>query len=207
MSIKATPLSWPEGWPRSRFSEPARFNKRGNTGYGSKPLSVNDGLCSVREELDRMGVDDDDVVISTNLALRLDGFPRSNQCEPGDSGVAVYWLANSGKAEAMKVIAGDRYDRVADNLRAVAKTLEALRGIERWGGGQILERAFSGFTALPHIDGWRDVLGVSDDCDLAEAKQAYRRKAQAAHPDRAGGDAAAFADVQGAWDQALEELG
>jgi hypothetical protein len=42
-----------------------------------------------------------------------------------------------------------------------------MRGIERWGGGEIMVRTFTGFTALPGPDGpepesavvyWRDVL-------------------------------------------------
>ena len=35
----------------------------------------------------------------------------------------------------------DAYTRTADNLAAVAATLEAMRAIERHGGAQILERA------------------------------------------------------------------
>lgn len=61
----------------------------------------------------------------------IDGFPRSGQSEPSDGGVAVYWLTSTGET---KCIAIDRYDRVADNLAAVAATLDAMRAIERHGG-------------------------------------------------------------------------
>lgn len=36
------------------------------------------------EVLDRTGIRDDELVISSNLELRLDGYPRSNQSEPSD---------------------------------------------------------------------------------------------------------------------------
>jgi hypothetical protein len=43
----------------------------------------------------------------------------------------------------------DRWDSVADNVQAIRKTIEALRGIERWGTGDMVQRAFAGFVALP----------------------------------------------------------
>jgi hypothetical protein len=93
-------------------------------------------------------------------ALRNDGLPLSKQREPEDPGVAVYWKTD-GKS---LVIAADCYTKIADNLAAVAATLDAMRAIERHGGAAILERAFTGFTALPApMTGqkpWRDVLGV-----------------------------------------------
>ncbi|KVD37855.1 hypothetical protein WJ41_22830 [Burkholderia ubonensis] len=61
------------------------------------------------------------------------------------AGVAVYWETRAG---ARRVMAIDQYTRVADNLAAVAATLDAMRAIERHGGARILERAFTGFAAL-----------------------------------------------------------
>jgi hypothetical protein len=51
--------------------------------------------------------------------------------------------------------------RAADNLAAIAATLEAMRAIDRHGGATILNRAFTGFTALPPpADCWKE-LGVN----------------------------------------------
>jgi hypothetical protein len=217
MTIPAFPLQWPAGWKRTpaHLRTRARFGKQ-QTRYSSHvqpdgsrnsyklkaEVTIADGVSRIRAELARMGVSDDDLVISTDLQLRLDGLPRSGQREPDDPGVAVYWLDTSlsGHPRCMAI---DRYDRVADNLAAVAATLDAMRAIERHGGAEILERAFTGFTALGH-DGsrkWWDVLGVPSDAKAADVEAAYRRRRAATHPDR-GGDATEFAAVQKAWEEA-----
>jgi hypothetical protein len=214
MTIPAYPLQWPAGWKRTpaaartraRFAKKERkfssfTNASGQTSTSSylrsREVSIADGVERVRAELERLGVSDDDLVISTNLQLRLDGFPRSGQREPADPGVAVYWR-DRGETRSMAI---DRYDRVADNLAAVAATLEAMRAIERHGGAEILDRAFTGFTALPapgSTSHWRDVL------DPADPEGSYRRLRAKHHPDR-GGDADEFNAVQYAWDAFQDE--
>lgn len=218
MTISAYPLQWPEGWPRHKGGrEFARFETQ-RSSYDTQrqmsvkrraDLSVADGVGRVMATLNRMGRGPDDVVISTNVVLRLDGMPRSNQGEPGDPGVAVYWQTRKGER---KVMAIDRFTRVADNLAAVAASLEALRGIERWGGGQILDRAFSGFTALPapgqtHARGWREVLRVeAEESSLEAVKTQYRRLSSVHHPDK-GGTEAEMSELNWAWAQAQDALG
>jgi len=122
---------------------------------GKKRLSVMDGLERVLGELGRMGIGRDDVVISTNVPTRLDGLPRRDRV-PSDPGAAVYWR----KGKQTRCMAIDRCDRVEDNLAAIAATLEAMRAIERHGGAEILDRAFTGFVALPSLEQWFQVLGV-----------------------------------------------
>jgi hypothetical protein len=106
----------------------------------------------------------------------------------------------------------DIYDRVADNLAAVAATLDAMRAIERHGGAAILERAFTGFTALPApiVAGmkrpWRDVLQLGPKPPLHDVHGAYRRLASAHHPDREGGSDAKMAELNAARDEALKEI-
>lgn len=211
--IAAYPLQWPEGWPRAKHREASRFHstelKFYTTGNGSyrqqKDLTVSDGLERVLSGLSKMGLDRNDIVVSTNMQTRLDGLPRSNQSEPSDPGVAVYWQPKKGP---MKVLAVDRFDRVADNLAAVAGTLAALRSIERWGGGQILDRAFTGFTALPGPDTkrtWREILGTPTTCDIGIVRGAYRVAASMAHPDK-GGSHERMAEVNRAWAEAEAEL-
>jgi hypothetical protein len=150
--IKAYPLQWPEGWKRTapnergyaRFRRASKKDWQGNWQH-QRELSINEATLRVRKELQCMGVHDDDVVISTNLVLRLDGGPRSGQSEPNDPGVAVYWQHKGNR----RCIAIDQYTKVTGNLAAIAATLDAMRAIERHGGAEILDRAFTGFVALP----------------------------------------------------------
>jgi hypothetical protein len=211
VTIPAYPLQWPAGWRRIDrvFRTRAKFGKKAQSTIGSwqvrNELSIAQAVERVRAELKRMGVLDDDLVISTNLLLRLDGLPRSGQSEPQDPGVAVYWTEPHLQGTPPRCMAIDRYDRVADNLAAVAATLEAMRAIERHGGAEILERAFTGFTALAHDGGrkWWDVLGCASDAPRHVIESHYLRRRSATHPDK-GGDAAEFQAVHQAWEQAQE---
>ena len=209
MTIPAYPLQWPPGWKRTEraWRTTARFVKKQHAGYypsgrsytRNAELSIADGVSRVRAELRRMGVLDDDLVISSDLQLRLDGFPKSSQREPDDPGVAVYWI-DAGESRCMAI---DRYDRIADNLAAVAATLDAMRAIERHGGAEILNRAFTGFTALPSsAESWWGILGVEPNARRIEIDSAYRRRRSETHPDK-GGDAALFDQVQRAYEQAI----
>lgn len=161
------PLTWPTGWKRTEAYRraDAAFSKAG------RPLSVYDGTTRLLAELRRFGVRESDVIISTNVKLRQDGLPLSNQSEPQDSGAAVYWK-RGGKNQVM---ATDRYTKVADNLAALAATLDAMRAIERHGGAVILERAFLGFTALPEPKGWRSVLAIPDGVDVNPDGDMYQK--------------------------------
>lgn len=209
--ITASPLCWPQGWPRSQARSRAKFSK-GERKYSSfnngetssswisrKELSVSDATKRVLLELGRLGVADGDAIISTNLQLRIDGLPRSNQGEPANPGVAVYWETGKGT----KVMAIDRYDRVADNLAAIAATLEAMRAIERHGGGQILERAFTGFTALAAPKSCWEILGLRQGAPAAEVNARFRDLANQHHPDKPGGDHGRMAGIAAARDEAL----
>lgn len=204
MTISASPLTWPEGWPRTKSwaRSSGKFKSQG------RQLSVAEAVSRVREELKKMGLKDDDIIVSTNLRLRLDGLPRSDQPEPGDTGAAVYWETKKGN----KVMAIDRYYRVADNLAAIAATLEAMRAIERHGGAEILDRAFTGFTALPApaTSNWRTVLDLlgwpADKLTADDIQRAYRQAASKAHPDKDGGSTEAMQRVNAARDAALKEI-
>lgn len=119
MTIPAYPLQWPTGWKRtaSHRRSTARFGRAsrsrpGGWDYG-RQLTVAEAVDRLRGELSRMNIHDDDLVISTDLQLRLDGLPRSGQAEPQDPGAAAYWRTVSGDTRCMAI---DRYDRVADNL-------------------------------------------------------------------------------------------
>lgn len=185
------PLHWPAGWPRAKSSQQSRFDV--------SFAAARDGLF---EQIRLLG--GRYVVLSTNVELRRDGLPYSKTAEPADRGVAVYF-ERKGK---QMVFACDRWNRVRDNVRAIEKTIEAMRGIERWGASDMLERAFSAFEALPapgeRKRSWREVLGFppgarpdKDGIDLA-----YRSKAKSAHPDMGGSDEA-MAELNAARSEAL----
>jgi hypothetical protein len=211
---KAYPLSWPEGWKRAKHRVRAQFKKQREPRYengqtirqGTTRLAVSDAVKRVLGELGRMGVKDDDIIISTNVRLRLDGLPRSDE-EPGDPGVAVYWQKKGWPT--MRTMAIDQYYRVADNLAAIAATLEAMRAIERHGGATILERAFLGFAALPEkaSQPWREVLGIEPSQtptpDLIQSR--FRALLKVHHPDVGGKDEDLLRITQ-ARDAAMMEL-
>jgi len=176
-----------------------------------RQLTISDGVKRVLSELSRFGVLEGDSIISTNLQVRLDGLPRSGQSAPADPGVAVYWTRPSEKGT--KVMAIDIYDRVADNLGAIAATLEAMRQIERHGGAVVLERAFTGFDALPApgqetARTWRAVMefGPDEAVTLDAAKRRYRELSSSRHPDR-GGTHEEMSALNSAWQQAQAALG
>ncbi len=212
MTINAYPLQWPIGWKRTGASYrlQARFGRarqRVSAGFiPPRALSLNEAIERALIELQRMGIDRQDVVISTNVPTRLDGLPRSGLAEPQDPGVAVYWQESTG---ARRVMAIDLYDRVADNLAAVAATLDAMRAIERHGGAAVLERAFTGFVALPAptaARSWREVLGFPPGAAVRSEliRERYRSRASAAHPDKGGSDAE-MAELNRAREEALAE--
>lgn len=196
--IQSFPLSWPAGWAR----RPTYQRNRAKFSRFDQKLSVMDGSTRVLGELERMGIARDDVVVSTNVPTRLDGLPRSDQREPLDPGAAVYWRAKN----VTRCMAIDRYDRVADNLAAIAATLEALRAVERHGGGAILDRAFEGFKALPAAEQAWQVLGLaSSRPNRAEIEEAYRRLAMKHHPDR-GGRSEDMARINAARDELIRGI-
>jgi hypothetical protein len=185
------PLFWPEGRPRCRSVSRSAFKTTGLA-------RVRDDLLN---ELKLLGARQ--VVISTNVPLRRDGLPYAGQPQPKDPGVAVYFTRNGRQL----CFACDRWHKVEDNLWAIAKTIDALRGIARWGTGDMIEAAFRGFAALPPKGRpWRQVLGIPDGVvpSSADLDEAYRRASLAAHPDR-GGSNESMAEVNEAVARARAE--
>lgn len=108
------------------------------------------------------------------------------------------------------VFACDEWDKIEHNAWAVAKTIDALRGIDRWGSGDMLERAFTGFQALPpagKYHGWRNTLGIPEGITVIpdQVKSKYRELSLKYHPDR-GGDPTRMAEINRAYEDALKEL-
>jgi hypothetical protein len=156
---------------------------------------------------------DEHVIVSTNLRLKLDGLPHGTQPEPSDTGVAVYFrlrFYRAGKSyERPCVLTCDKWCKVAFNLTAIAKDIEAQRARQRWGCTSI-EQAFQGYVAIPEKCGggsWWDVLGVKPTATKEEIVAAQRLKAKSAHPDVAGGSHEKFSRLQEAYEQALGAVG
>lgn len=181
--MQAFPLQFPSGWKRTKTTISSRFGK----GMYHNP-TIAYSRDYVLAELKRMGATQ--VVLSTNLELRNDGLPYSNQKDPVDKGVAVYFFYDNNQM----VIACDTFNNIACNIYAIGKTIQAMRGIERWGCSELLKRAFTGFKALtgaPIVTAapkrkWWDVLGITKESSKEEIKRAYYNKAKIYHPDNGG---------------------
>jgi hypothetical protein len=190
--IDAYPLQWPQAWPRSDQLKRASFKT---------PFShARDELL---RELKRLGATD--VVISSNMMIRQDGLLYAKQRVPDDRGVAVYFNLD-GEPQCIPC---DKWTQVQDNLQAIRLTVEALRGLERWGAKEMVKAAFRGFKALPsstivtpyQARLWYEVLEVSPNASSEVIRAAYRQMLLKHHPDQ-GGDVAKFHEVQKAFKQA-----
>jgi len=194
---EAFPLHWPPGRPRT----PAHQRKSSRFDQ-SHEAAIN----FTRTEIARLG--GEMVVLSTDVELRRDGLPYANQ-RVSETGVAVYFLM-SGKQMSF---ACDRWDRLADNVYAIGKTIEALRGIARWGTGDMQQAAFSGFAALPPpaatepVRPWWEVLQVGRHAPLTVIEAAFRALAKVTHPDVPGGSDKAMQELNRAWVDAKSEVG
>jgi len=184
---EAYPLTWPAGRPRTPGYqvESSRFDTTQDVAQRALKLEV--------ERLSGR-----DLIISTNIPLRRDGLPYASY-KITDAGVAVYFTYK-GK---QRCFACDKWSKVGDNMQAIRKTIEALRGIGRWGTGDMVEAAFTGFDALPPpsyappAPRWHVVLGVHPDMSLQQCEAAYRDLAHKHHPDK-GGSAQAMAGINAA---------
>lgn len=209
MARSSYPLQWPDGWKRETYRTYPKFQ-----GQFARDRD------SVYRQLKRFGCSQ--IVITSDLPTRNDGVPYAN-ATCSDPGIAVWWV----KKGREHVIACDRWKTVGLNMRAIDMTIDALRGIDRWGTSQVVEKAFAGFAALPGAGetsegipmppakpAWHEVLGVTDlyksgmlpDGDLlAIVKQRHREKIKLAHPD-VGGDPAIAAELNAALAEAESEL-
>lgn len=202
----AYPLAWPEGWPRTpharmrdgRSDFGRVVQESGRTWKAKRPLTfveARDGLLASARKVGATGV-----TISSNFVLNTYGLPRGDRRRPDDQGVALYFTLG-GRPMAM---ARDAYQRAEENMRSLGLALEAMAQLERHGGGVMVEKAFSGFVALPAPKRWWEVLQVEPDADADAIAAAFRRLAAKAHPD-AGGSQAAMAELNAARDAAKKE--
>jgi hypothetical protein len=209
------PLRWPQGIKRSPTRHRSAF----------KSTTIGAAVDDIFRQLRLMKAKT--IVISSNLTTRADGTPSSDgPMRPnGDPGVAVYWTREEHRAKRWQLVPYcmpcDRWDRISDNLHALALSIEAMRGMERWGAVST-EQAFAGFAALPAGSGdeiiprqpsadWRTILGGSWPDGLAPAellgiaKARHRKLIATAHPDQ-GGSTERAAQINAAIEAAEQEL-
>lgn len=97
-------LDWPEGWARCPDRREAAFD-----------TSYDRAVADLREQIRMLGGE----------APLLTHNPYRDGRDPSDPGAAVYFtMRGEGK-----VFACDRWYRMRDNVRAIGKTIEALRGL------------------------------------------------------------------------------
>lgn len=183
---QAYPLQWPEGWPRvEKFAR--------ESWKPSRDLSK--CLSELRREISLMG--GTDLVLSSSVTL---GAER-----PADPGVVAYFMWQ----KQQMAIPCDRWDSVAGNVRAITLTVEAMRGLERWGAKHMIHAMFNGFKRLSEKASgvsWWEVLGVSHKADAAEIKRAYVERAKVCHPDK-GGSESKMIELNEAYSAALNQNG
>lgn len=189
--IEAYPLQWPVGYPRTKY--PERNDRFDGTFARSRD--------EIMYQLKKMGAIN--VVISTNIPLKRDGSPYATYGvkDFNDNGVAVYFTIDGEPS----VLCCDKWQRIEWNMRAIVKTIDAMRGLDRWGVSEILKRVFTGFKALPEqksTGNWWEVLGIPKNATPDEIKKAYREKLHSVHPDK-GGTAEEFEKVQRAYAEAI----
>jgi hypothetical protein len=182
----AYPLHWPAGWPRTdQFRrEKGRFQS-----------TLASALNFLKDEIRLMG--GTDTVLSSNYTLG---------CEhPKDPGVVAYFVWNKQRL----AIPCDRWATVEANVKAIALTVEAMRGMERWGAKHMIEAMFTGFKALPAPNAgqpWSKVFGLSPQATTEEVRIAYKLLAQIAHPDK-GGSTERMAEINAAMAEFRKERG
>lgn len=202
--------------------EPGAFDRplcgdRRRSGYGAKWSTTERELA---EECARLGADE--VVIGlavTRDQIRLDGWPKSGVDVPDE--VAIY-LPRSEHGSLRWL--SDRWWGWRDNVRAVVLVLQRLRWITESGVASAGEQ-YKGWAALPP---GRPGIGAGLTVEVAvellksaasqatpgrefivlpgdnySVTTAYKHAVRAAHPDKPGGDAEAFARLTAARDLLL----
>ena len=198
MTIEANPLQWPAGYLRAKRPTTSRFG-RYDYKKGKNTLTLYKARCDLEDEIRRLG--GKRLIVSTNMPTRKDGGVYANAREPDDSGVAAYFTYKDNQV----VLCCDKWKTVRENTYAVALTVAAMRGMDRWGVSDMMNRMFTGFAALPApgSDWWAD-LGISPDASVDEIKFAYRETMKLNHPD-AGGNTEQAARINSAYQRALAE--
>lgn len=186
--------------PRTHFPERSRFRSDWRT-----------TLAELSYEIERLGGTSWVLQIDVSeYDLRKDGGLRANARPPSSHAIRVNFTA---KARGPLSFAIDRYDDWRDNVRAVSKTLEALRAVDRYGVATAGEQ-YRGWTAISNrpaemtreqaaefIAHWANI--PEGTVNSATLQTYYRLAAKRAHPDVTGDDGDTMARLNAARDLLL----
>ena len=172
---------WPHGETNGRRQGQFRVNGRwvdGEWKPGKGRAGWDQTLRDLEREVEMLG--GDDVLIGVGLEardIRLDGRPRADARAMSHPGVEVSFDSRYGRL----TYATDVFTDWQDNLRAVAKGLEALRAIDRWGVAKRGEQ-YAGFAMLTAGPG-QEELGKT----IVEQYGSVASALRATHPDTGNG--------------------
>ncbi len=193
-----------ERWPGERTPNHRRKNAQFRSTYAAT-------LDLLEDELRHLGAKE--IVIQAPFLLdqiRNDGWPKSS-ASPYDVAVVLSFETKSG----VLAFPCDRFTSFADNVRAIALSLQALRAVDRYGVTRRAEQ-YSGWKQLPPPSDQpfankteaaaflsAQVYGdpgkaarILTDREFREA--AYRSAASRMHPDSPGGSHDLFVVLQAA---------
>ncbi|MEM8636137.1 MAG: J domain-containing protein [Pseudomonadota bacterium] len=172
MTERAFPLQWPMDRPRTPHA------KRTASRFDVPPSKAQREML---DEIRLMG--GSNVVISTDQRVKRDGtlYARDIDRTPEDPGVAIYFERKGRRV----CFCCDLHHRIWENMRSIGLTIRAMRAIERYGSQEALDRAFTGFTALPAPQEdtpapWWEVLGISRHATQDDINRAWRSKVKGA---------------------------
>lgn len=192
-------IDWPDQFDRTPAAE------RRSYPHGFQQ-SRREAFDSILDELEKMdGVQNVKVETAAPHTTKHPHQPYKDR-DPDDPGVVVYF-ERDGQQFAIPC---DRWDNLRDNARAIALYLDAKRALDRYGvqtvrsefGTQALPRGEDAVAADPPP---HEVLDVEPDAPEGVVENAYRERVQETHPDKPGGDEAAFRRVQRAREAMLDE--
>lgn len=195
--IHSFPLEWPVGQQRTAAPQRSRFE--------NKTITV----CkkALVDEVSRMAgtIAAIEMVLSTNIPLRQDGEFRADYTKKTitDKGVSVFFERNGKKL----CFACDRWQTVEENIWAIVKSLENMRGLERWGVSEMSDRAFTGFAQIEApkpLDIWKVLGFINPIKNLQVIEAAYKHLSKRRHPDMPGGSHEAFTELQNAYNAAIK---
>lgn len=182
----AYPLQWPSTWP---MTDPAKREK------GKFSSTLAGALVALEDEVRRLG--GTGLILSSNYTLGVNN--------PSNPGVVAYFTYD----KVAVAIPCDRWLKIEHNVKAIALTIEAMRGMERWGAKHMIKAMFTGFKALPGPAGkkhWSEIIRLVPNASKESAHEIYRVLAKSAHPD-AGGSDAAMSALNVAWSELKKEKG
>ncbi len=135
--IQSYPLQWPVGHKRTAMPRKSLFGQH----------TLHECVTEIKRQVNLLG--GKNLTVSSNVPLNKSGDPRSDYSKRNivDKGVAVYFIYNGKQT----VLACDKWEVLEHNLWAIAKSIDYMRGLDRHGVSEMLERAFVGQNALPMI--------------------------------------------------------